>query len=170
MVLPVNIDTTYGDSVADSTVKLHQQHHDEIHTLLNAAPLGKVGYASTSTAQSTITTLVDLTGLTVTWTAVPGRLYQVSYGVSLSGNTANELIGLYVADSSNVTHWRDLFTSGALFSGVWYGQFSGFMTTTGSGSITRKLRLERNVGVGTLGTAPNPSWPCFILVEDVGLA
>jgi hypothetical protein len=36
MVLPVDIDTTYADDGSDASVKLHQQHHDEIHTRLNA--------------------------------------------------------------------------------------------------------------------------------------
>lgn len=33
--LPVNIDTTYADSGSDASVKVHQQHHDTIHSLLN---------------------------------------------------------------------------------------------------------------------------------------
>lgn len=33
--LPVNIDTTYVDDASDSSVKVHQQHHDEVHKVVN---------------------------------------------------------------------------------------------------------------------------------------
>lgn len=33
--LPVNVDTTYADSGADASVKVHQQHHDALHTNAN---------------------------------------------------------------------------------------------------------------------------------------
>jgi len=33
--LPVNVDATYADSGTDTTVKLHQQHHDAIHDIVN---------------------------------------------------------------------------------------------------------------------------------------
>lgn len=33
--LPVTIDSTYADSTADASQKLHQQHHDTIHGMLN---------------------------------------------------------------------------------------------------------------------------------------
>jgi hypothetical protein len=34
--LPVNIDTTYADSGTDTTVQLHQAHHDAVHAIVNA--------------------------------------------------------------------------------------------------------------------------------------
>ena len=33
--LPVNVDTTYADDGGDASVKLHQQHHDSVHGLVN---------------------------------------------------------------------------------------------------------------------------------------
>lgn len=42
MVLPENIDATYGDNAGDATVQLHQQHHDEIHATLNNSVVKKV--------------------------------------------------------------------------------------------------------------------------------
>lgn len=33
--LPTNLDTSYGDSGADASVKLHQQHHDALHGFLD---------------------------------------------------------------------------------------------------------------------------------------
>lgn len=38
MPLPEDIDATYADSGSDASVKLHQQHHDEIHAAINALP------------------------------------------------------------------------------------------------------------------------------------
>lgn len=34
--LPVNIDSSYADSGTDASIQLHQQHHDTIHTIINA--------------------------------------------------------------------------------------------------------------------------------------
>jgi len=33
--LPTNIDSTYGDSTTDASVKVHQQQHDVIHAVVN---------------------------------------------------------------------------------------------------------------------------------------
>lgn len=63
--LPTNTDSTYADSGTDPTVKLHQQHHDAIHGIVNrfdtAAPAdgktvvasgGSFVYADAVTSQS----------------------------------------------------------------------------------------------------------------------
>jgi hypothetical protein len=41
--LPTNIDTTYQDGV-DASVKLHQQHHDTIHSAANASQDGAANW------------------------------------------------------------------------------------------------------------------------------
>lgn len=38
--LPVNIDSTYADSATDASVKLHQQYHDTIHSIVNQFDTG----------------------------------------------------------------------------------------------------------------------------------
>jgi acyl-CoA thioesterase-1 len=48
MTLPVNIDSTYADSGTDSTIALHQKHHDTIHAAVNGLPYS---YASIHTGR-----------------------------------------------------------------------------------------------------------------------
>lgn len=43
MLLPTDLDATYGDDPADATAALHQQHHDEVHRRHNLAELGHYG-------------------------------------------------------------------------------------------------------------------------------
>lgn len=51
MTLPTNIDVTYGDDAGDASVKLHQQHHDAIHTFVNGAvPSAGAAHNSTTSA------------------------------------------------------------------------------------------------------------------------
>lgn len=71
MVLPTNIDTTYADRINPGD-KTHQQHHDEIHTILNALPADVAGEADLARSKN-----------------LSGQVKANYTGLSLTGFTAN---------------------------------------------------------------------------------
>ena len=130
--------------------------------------LGTKGYAQVTSNQTGITTMTDLTGLSVTWTAVTGRRYRVSFKVLIFSTVANDDANVWVRNGSsaslNAYGVRAVSTThGIMVAG------SHVLTGLSAGSQTVKLSLERAAGSGSLGLAAASTHPSFILVEDIGI-
>lgn len=127
---------------------------------------GVVGYAAKTSDTSITTTTTDITGLTVTWTAVSGRLYKTSFQAIGFVNTADAYINIVISDGSNN---RVQFVRNG--GGATTSRFSliGFIYETSlSGSVTRKARIDCNTGTASLDGGA--SYPTQFIVEDIGPA
>jgi hypothetical protein len=128
-------------------------------------PWGRVASASTTTNTTSIgSSYTDLTGLSVTWTAVTNRRYKVTGYTDLSSTSAG-LNNVRITDGSNNKTAETQFTMDANALST-HNPIEVFTGT--SGSVTRKLRAR--VGAGTGGTQANVYGPHLILVEDIGPA
>ena len=130
--------------------------------------LGSKGYAQVTANQTGITTMTDLTGLSVTWTAVAGRRYKVTFKVLVFSTVANDDANVWLRDGSSTS----LNAYGVRAVSTTHGiNVSGSHVLTGlsAGSQTVKLSLERAAGSGSLGLAAASTHPSFILVEDIGI-
>lgn len=130
--------------------------------------LGSKGYAQVTSNQTGITTMTDLTGLSVTWTAVAGRRYRVSFKVLVFSTVANDDANVWVRDGSsaslNAYGVRAVSTThGIMVAG------SHVLTGLSAGSQTVKLSLQRAAGSGSVALAAASTHPSFILVEDIGI-
>lgn len=134
--------------------------------LAASLPRGVVAKAKVTANQTPITTIVDLTGLTVTWTADPSRLYKISFHITVSSSVAADNGRVTITDSPGTTDFGlaggYLFTTSIALDATTYE--SGL-----SGSITRKLRLARISGTGNLTMTASATSPAHILVEDIGI-
>lgn len=135
-------------------------------TSLNG-PRGYMGYAERTSNQTGITTMTDLTGLSVTWTAVTGRRYKVTFKVLVFSTVANDDANVWVRNGSsaslNAYGVRAVSTThGIMVAG------SHVLTGLSAGSQTVKLSLERAAGSGSVALAAASTHPSFILVEDIG--
>jgi hypothetical protein len=133
-----------------------------------AGPGGVVGYAEVTANQTLITTLTDLTSLTVTFTALANRRYRITGKALFLSSVASDVVNFWIADGSsvnqNVTGWSSPSTSfgvGALVQAI---------ESPSAGSVTYKLRAERASGTGNVTMAAAATYPAFILVEDIGPA
>lgn len=127
---------------------------------------GVMGYASKTTDTSVSTTTADISGLSVTWTAVSGRVYKTSFHAIGSVGTANAYIDGSITNSSN---GLIQFIRGTGGSSAARFSVTGFVYETGlSGSTTRKARVACNTGSGNLDGAAG--YPQQIIVEDIGPA
>jgi len=119
-------------------------------------------YAQAVANQTGITTVTDLTGCTVTFTAVAGRRYKVT-GVALPSGS-NEQCTLTLTDGANVLKQQGNVVAPPSAETVVVNWVSNVSI---SGTTTWKLRIER-VGAAAMQNNATPTAPSFILVEDIG--
>ena len=132
---------------------------------LNALPRGYIDSAELSSSQSGITTVTDLTGGSVTFTAEADRYYRIIGSVLVSASGANTGAQLAIREGST--------THAASISSITNGEYETIIAsrviTFSAGSITLKLSLLRQSGSGTLLTTIDASQrPDYLLVEDIG--
>jgi hypothetical protein len=131
-------------------------------------PLGTVAQAPPVTAnQGGITTVTDLTGLTVTFTTIVGRRYEVIGFVSgILSSVANDNGALVLADGSN----NQLQTANVICPSS-FGAFAlvKFEHVPGAGSRIYKLRAVRLGGTGTLTVAMSTTAPGLLWLKDIGI-
>jgi hypothetical protein len=128
-------------------------------------PWGQVASATTSTATTSISSSYsDLTGLSVTWTAVANRRYKVT-GYSDLSSTSASIARLAITDgSANVkAQAQQALAANDVAAQTVFELFTGT-----AGSTTRKLRGLVTAGTGA--TQSNAYGPHLILVEDIGPA
>jgi hypothetical protein len=132
---------------------------------MNNLPWGVAGYVKRTSGNFTAnTTTTDVTGLTVSWTAVSGRLYQVDFSVQTRKLGGTGFIEFIVANSANTVIY-DFFDSVA-DNDYQSFSFSGVLTGL-SGAQTIKIRALTGAGTATVySSSGNPS---SLIVKDIGL-
>jgi hypothetical protein len=134
---------------------------------MNNLPWGVVGTAFRNAGDVTVTNAqTDITGMSVTFTAVAGRLYRASWSCSAKKETAAGWTQITFADSANILYGISIA----------YGVGGGFINLSGvslisgltAGSKTFKLRgiAENN----TSTVLANGNAPCQLIIEDMGAA
>lgn len=106
---------------------------------------GELGSASYASAQNTVSTIADLTGLTVTFTAVANRIYEITGRVYFEKATTADTVVFGVYDGSNVLQELvsgDKFAIGDLQCKTFYHRLTGLS----AGSTTMKLRASTASG------------------------
>lgn len=111
----------------------------------------------------------DITGLSVTWTAVASRLYRVTLSVMGTTNVAGDTLSAFITDGSNVIKQACYGQTNDATYGV---GLTCFEVVSGlSGSITRKARMGMRIGTGTTVTCrAAATYPGILTVEDLGAA
>lgn len=125
---------------------------------------GKVAYASSTTDQTGISSITDVTGMSVTFTGVANRQYKVTlYLPQLYGTTAGDRARIAITDGSNNT-----LALAYLHITAYGSPISVSLITTANGSTTFKGRLQRDVGSGTISNYADSFSVRYLLVEDIG--
>lgn len=135
--------------------------------LATAIPRGVMGYTAKTTEQTGITTVVDITGLSVTFTAVAGRRYRVTLQALVFSSVANDIVQIQIRDGSGTV----LNLSQVLAPSTTFGVSAAcqFVTNGWSGSTTVKAAALRNSGTGSVTFDAGATYPAYILVEDIGV-
>jgi hypothetical protein len=132
---------------------------------LAGLPWGIMGEGTKSSNQSGITTIVDVTSLTVTFTADSSRKYQTTVWLHAQQLTSGALAEVLLTDGSGTIVADSTFTLATND----FATFSIVSTVSGiSGSTTRKVQAR--TAAGSLTIASNANSPGRIIVEDIGAA
>jgi plastocyanin len=126
-------------------------------------PWGYVGSGTASTAQSGITTVTAITGMTVTWTATGNRRYRIHAWQTYTHAGTDGDSTFRLRDGSNATvALAQQFDSNA-------GHARELMLTTlvvpSAGSVSYNCSLETSAGTATISNTAGQS---LLLVEDIG--
>lgn len=136
--------------------------------------LGRVAYAENTANQTGIGAgTTNLTGLSVTWTAISGRLYRISGFVSdfqrTAGLATDDRHSLDIRNSAGTAYQRAFFTYFNATAGYSGAQYVECLVSGLSGSQTFKLTHSRLSGGATISKRASGSEPSWILVEDIGI-
>jgi hypothetical protein len=132
----------------------------------NRFPRGVMGYAKSTADASIGSTTADVSGMSVTFTAVANRLYRATFEgfFSVSATSQNQF---FITDGSN-NQVDQIYQDTA--SGAFAPVCFQYIFTTTAGSKTYKVRATTQVGTMTIygATAANRSYS--FVVEDLGPA
>lgn len=129
-------------------------------------PWGKVAALEASSNSSSISgAAADISGYSVSFTAVAGRQYRVVLGCEIGTTNGNEVYVIDITDSSNTSIGR---VTGKAVQTSAAGIF-GHALFTGSGSFTVKLRGSV-VGGGSFQILSAAGRRAVMLIEDIGPA
>ena len=131
---------------------------------LNKAPGGWIGDVNTTSVQTGISTVTDLTSLTVTVTVGTSRRVKITGFVPGRQQTSGGLVKINIQEGATVLTSAYLTAGVAVFS-IFTAQV---VLTPSSGSHTYKLTAETSAG--TFDTSPSAANPVSIVVEDLGPA
>ena len=129
----------------------------------NNFPRGVMAYVINTTTNPTVTTAAaDVTGMTLTWTAVANRLYRVTFE-GMIGNSNTSQNQYFFSNGSNVQLDQTFQENpGGQFQVICFQ----YLFLGVAGSTTVKLRAEEQVGTLTFyGTGTRSR---SIICEDLG--
>jgi hypothetical protein len=133
----------------------------------NSLPGGWVGYAQVTADQNTITTLVDLTGLSQAVTLGSNRRIRIHAEVHVAnGSGSGNRSQLYIREGSTTLQRAQW---GHETTGTEGPAACSVILTPSSGSHTYKLSLEA-LDASTTNLKAAADIPAFIYIEDVGPA
>lgn len=127
---------------------------------------GVVAYSQVTTSMTIATTAFTELGMNVTWTADPTRTYRTTVFFLASSTVNNDDLSADIVDGSG--NRKQLFPSPYLDPNTSITMYASLVETGLSGTQTRKARANR-AGTGTMTIAGDPTYPRYIMVEDITL-
>jgi hypothetical protein len=142
--------------------------------ILTAAQQNAFGFSAmalatnTTASQAGITGVTDLTGMSVTFTAIANRNYKVSYHIYGIPTVTNACYSVNLQEGATIKQVANtnggVAAIGTTISGLYVGTFS-------AGSHTLKLTGQLTGGsTGTIKFEAASVLPWIFLVEDIGPA
>lgn len=149
--------TLYNTYVKDNII----DHESRILAL----PRGVVASTTLATTFATASvTPVDVTGLSVTFTAVAGRQYKISAFCNM-GSNVSAVCEFYIVTGATTLAEAYLLPAAGIG-----GVSSYVLHTPGAGSVTYKIQANTASGTLTMyGTNTRASIAARMIVEDIGV-
>lgn len=137
-----------------------------ISSKVAAGALGRITQASKTAQQTTITAVVDVAGLSVTFTALAGRRYLLSLECLMFSATADDVVQCQITDNANTVLQLAQGISRVVNVGV--SLIAEIEVVPGAGSVTYKARALRASGAGNVTFDCGATYPATLRVTDIG--
>lgn len=135
-------------------------------TAPGSVPVGQIGYAQATANQGSITTEVDLTGLSVNVSVAAGRIIRITgYVPAFSSTVAGDAGRISIKEGATLVTLGQAFISGTAAGANTI--MPQVVLSPSAGSHTYKLTGVRVSGSGTFTMNADPTFPAYILVEDI---
>jgi hypothetical protein len=124
-------------------------------------------YRDTGNVSCPVGSVADVTGVTVTFTAVANRTYKATWTVTGNKSTNNGWTAIFLTTGANVV-FGSVYNSGVIVGADGYFNCSGmtYFSNLAAGSQTLKLRCQtENASATILASGTNP---CVLMIEDCG--
>jgi len=159
-------DSYYFDSNDLQEGPIYRNHAGQYRLPWNM-PWGEVAYVDSSSMTGGIVgSVVDLTGLSLTFTGIANRKYMCLAKLSVLSSNAAELIWAYLSDGASVV--KDTAKIIVASAGISETKNLQERVITGAGTITRKLAAQRVTGAGTVQAGGEANCKASILILDIG--
>jgi hypothetical protein len=123
------------------------------------------GYAQITVSSATFTTIVDITGLTVSVTPGVSRRIRVSVFCGLTSSVNTDTITVYIFEGATQLAACTYSLASAFGHGTAY--FATILTPTNA-AHTYKVSAIRSAGSGNCQIEAAATNPAYIMAEDVG--
>ncbi len=134
---------------------------------INTLPGGWLGYVEVTSTQSGISSITDLTSLTLTVTVNASRRIRVTGHITCLQNTGTASVKGRIRESSTTLQ---MFMDDTLTSGERRTKEGSVVLTPTAGSHTYKLSLETSSNTIDMVAAAADPGPAFLLIDDIGPA
>ena len=132
---------------------------------MNNFGFGIVGYASNASLSQNVSTLTDITSLSVTFTAVTGRIYKVEGSVYMATTEGTNVTNTMIRNGGTTLN---LSSDNLQIANVAYSTNVSYVGTFTAGSVTIKLSAQRAAGSGTITASAGAGNPAQIVITDLG--
>lgn len=133
---------------------------------VNNLPGGWIGFVEVTTAQSGISAITDLTGLSQAVTVNNTRKIKITFhSPGTLSTVAGDRFRYYVREGATILQTIEGVAPGTSRAEGMTMTWSG---NPSSGSHTYKISLERITGTGTLTAAADADGKMQMLIEDIG--
>ena len=124
--------------------------------------------ATKVSTQTPFTVIVDVTGLTITWTPVPGRRYRATIHLRVQDSVLGDFVTITLADGANAVVQAGDFSYARVNTGMPYTLLYHNTASLPLTSITWKARVAQVGAAGVMGTAGTATAINYITIEDIG--
>ena len=136
---------------------------------MNRLPFGVMGnvYRDTGNVACTVGSAADITGMSVTFTALASRTYKATWTATGFKSTNNGWVAVFLTTSANAIVGT-VYNTGFIVGTEGYWNCSGitYFSNLAAGSTTLKLRNQtENASATVLASSTNP---CILMIEDCG--
>lgn len=129
----------------------------------STAPSSTLAYAETTASQTGITTETALTGLSATVTVPAGRRIRITAHTLVVSSVTTDKIGLRIKEGATTLQFGQRDPSGPTSNTL----IAEAIVSPSAGTHTYNVTLARDVGTGTITNNADPTFPSYIIVEDI---